>query len=280
MSWRSSGNFRPNNPRPRRGGGSGGGGGGGGGGRNGTPVIDPVLQVLIAITVLLGFTGLIVAISFSAAGGQPTQAQPTTPPAASVPTAPPAAVATEAPATTTAPTEAPAATTPPTEAPAATTAPTEAPAATTPPAAAPGIPTEPVGPALASGTGQQVNLESATGAELVFAQKEVRVTDNLVTLTFANRSDAVPHNWVLIDGDAARVAAINDLADAQQRQLRNALGSVPPPDTPDVLVATQMINPGEEVTVTFEVPGPGTYQFICTYPGHYVGGMQGVLIVE
>ncbi|NCC34158.1 MAG: auracyanin, partial [Chloroflexia bacterium] len=91
MSWRSSGNFRPSNPRPRRGGGSSGGEGGSGGGRNGTPVIDPVLQVLIAITVLLGFIGLIVAISFSGTGGQTTQAQPTTPPAASVPTAPPAA---------------------------------------------------------------------------------------------------------------------------------------------------------------------------------------------
>ncbi|PDW01237.1 plastocyanin/azurin family copper-binding protein [Candidatus Chloroploca asiatica] len=275
MSWRSSGNFRPNNPRPRRGGSSG--GGGGGGGRNGAPLIDPVLQVLIAITVLLGFIGLIVAISFSGAGGQPTQAQPTTPPAASVPTAPPAAVATEAPAAP-APTEAPAAPAP-TEAPAAP-APTEAPAATTPPAAAPGIPTEPFGPALASGTGQQVTLASATGDELIFAEDEVRVADGIVTLTFVNRADVVPHNWVLIDGDAARAAAINDLAEAQNRRLRNALGSVPPPDTPDVLVATQMLNPGEEVTVTFEVPGPGTYQFICTYPGHYVAGMQGVLIVE
>lgn len=40
-----------------------------------------------------------------------------------------------------------------------------------------------------------------------------------------------------------------------------------------------VLNPGEtgEATVTVE---PGTYEIICTLPGHAVAGMVGTLIVE
>jgi uncharacterized cupredoxin-like copper-binding protein len=41
-----------------------------------------------------------------------------------------------------------------------------------------------------------------------------------------------------------------------------------------------MINAGEELSVTFETPGPGTYAFLCTFPGHYQAGMVGELVVE
>ncbi|HEU5090712.1 MAG TPA: plastocyanin/azurin family copper-binding protein, partial [Roseiflexaceae bacterium] len=32
--------------------------------------------------------------------------------------------------------------------------------------------------------------------------------------------------------------------------------------------------------VTFKAPAPGTYTFLCTYPGHYAAGMKGTLTVE
>jgi uncharacterized cupredoxin-like copper-binding protein len=34
------------------------------------------------------------------------------------------------------------------------------------------------------------------------------------------------------------------------------------------------------VTFTFETPGAGTYEFICTFPGHYLAGMKGNLVVN
>lgn len=48
-----------------------------------------------------------------------------------------------------------------------------------------------------------------------------------------------------------------------------------------IVAATDMLGDGESDTITFTVPEePGTYQFICTFPGHYSGGMVGTLVVE
>ncbi len=46
-----------------------------------------------------------------------------------------------------------------------------------------------------------------------------------------------------------------------------------------ILAHTPMSTPGETVQVTFTAPSePGTYRYICTYPGHYVM-MQGTMTV-
>ena len=47
----------------------------------------------------------------------------------------------------------------------------------------------------------------------------------------------------------------------------------------NVIANTEMIGGGEEVTIEFEAPAPGTYTFICSFPGHYVQ-MQGQFIVS
>ena len=54
------------------------------------------------------------------------------------------------------------------------------------------------------------------------------------------------------------------------------------PDQKDrVIAATPLAGPGETVEVTFKVPDrPGTYEFICTFPGHYALGMKGTLTVR
>ena len=54
------------------------------------------------------------------------------------------------------------------------------------------------------------------------------------------------------------------------------------PDYAEQLIAyTEMIGGGETSTVEFTVPEtPGDYDFICTFPGHYQGGMVGILRVK
>jgi len=34
-------------------------------------------------------------------------------------------------------------------------------------------------------------------------------------------------------------------------------------------VYTRMLGGGESDTITFDAPEPGTYIFICSFPGHY-----------
>ncbi len=161
--------------------------------------------------------------------------------------------------------------------------PTAAPAAAQPTAApaagAAAIPTEAVGPALATGSGEAASLGS-DGELLAFDQTSLSVPSGLVTLNFVNNSSAVQHNWVLVEGDATVAAAVNDAAQQQSSAARNAAAAVPLGDTPGLLAATPMVDPGASYSVTFETPGPGTYIYICTFPGHYLAGMVGELVVN
>ena len=52
------------------------------------------------------------------------------------------------------------------------------------------------------------------------------------------------------------------------------------PDTPDVIAATPILDPGEQFELVFQVPEePGEYEFVCTIPGHW-RIMNGLFIVE
>jgi azurin len=56
---------------------------------------------------------------------------------------------------------------------------------------------------------------------------------------------------------------------------------IAPDKKAQVLAATPMAGPGETVETTFKVPtAPGKYEFICTFAGHFVAGMKGVLVVK
>jgi azurin len=48
-----------------------------------------------------------------------------------------------------------------------------------------------------------------------------------------------------------------------------------------VLAKTKMLGPGTSDSVTFTAPGvPGAYDYLCTFPEHYTGGMKGVMTVR
>ena len=52
------------------------------------------------------------------------------------------------------------------------------------------------------------------------------------------------------------------------------------PEVPEVLVYTDMVDPGREFTIYCNAPAePGNYPYICTFPGHWMV-MKGVLVVE
>ena len=46
-----------------------------------------------------------------------------------------------------------------------------------------------------------------------------------------------------------------------------------------VIVHTKLIGGGESDTITFDAPEKGTYEFICSFPGHYMS-MKGKLIIK
>lgn len=51
------------------------------------------------------------------------------------------------------------------------------------------------------------------------------------------------------------------------------------PESEAIIAHTKLIGGGESVTITFDAPEVGTYDFICSFPGHYAI-MKGKFIVE
>ncbi len=151
-----------------------------------------------------------------------------------------------------------------------TAAPTAAPA---PPPAAGGS-----GSAIETGTPDVTIDLLPEPLALAFADTELTAPANaLVTLNFNNQNDlGVQHNWVLVDGSTSVADTVNTAAIANATEL-----FVPPAGTEGGLAWTAMLSVGETGSVTFRAPAdPGTYLYICTFPGHYLGGMVGDFVVE
>ena len=48
-----------------------------------------------------------------------------------------------------------------------------------------------------------------------------------------------------------------------------------------VIANTTLTGPGETAETTFKVPAkPGSYTYLCSFPGHFALGMRGTLIVK
>ena len=54
---------------------------------------------------------------------------------------------------------------------------------------------------------------------------------------------------------------------------------VPTGSEAQVIAHTKLVGAGESDTIEFKAPAPGTYRFLCTFPGHFAT-MQGDMIVK
>lgn len=123
--------------------------------------------------------------------------------------------------------------------------------------------------------GRQIVVEAALG--LQFVQKELAAqTGEKLTLVFKN-PDVVPHNWLL-----ARPGSLQRLGEGCNLMIADPEGLAKHyvPESADVLVYTDMVNPQGEFTIHFDAPAqPGDYPYLCTFPGHWMI-MNGVLRVQ
>lgn len=83
------------------------------------------------------------------------------------------------------------------------------------------------------------------------------------------------HNFVLLKSTA------NAKAFAEKAAMANTTGYMPPDLKPQVIIASTLIGAGEKTEVMFKAPtAPGKYTYLCTFPGHFLAGMTGVLTVK
>lgn len=129
-----------------------------------------------------------------------------------------------------------------------------------------------------SETDAVANLQIEGNDQMQYNKKEFRVKAGQkvrLTLKHVGSMDkkTMGHNWVLLTqgtdimefGQASATAEDNDYI---------------PKDREDQVIAhTKMLGGGESDTIEFDAPPAGTYEFICSFPGH-VALMKGKFIVE
>ena len=87
--------------------------------------------------------------------------------------------------------------------------------------------------------------------------------------------EALAHNWVLLAKEALAPKFIEAGAARPEKDY------IAFEQEFYVLAKTRMLGPGESDSVTFTAPAvPGAYEFVCTFPEHYAGGMKGVMTVR
>jgi plastocyanin len=102
----------------------------------------------------------------------------------------------------------------------------------------------------------------AEGSALEFKPDRISLPAGArVTLRFLNHG-TLPHNLVLMRDDGALDAMAKDAYEAA------STGFVPEGYEDDMAVYTPLLSPDETVEVTFEVPEPGRYTYVCLFPGH------------
>jgi azurin len=120
-------------------------------------------------------------------------------------------------------------------------------------------------------------VELQTGKNLSYVQTELIVqAGEPLALTLKN-PDVVPHNWVLSKpGSLQRVGGLANQLIAQP----DAYARQYVPASDDVLVHTDVVEPGQEQVIYFHAPAvAGRYTYLCTFPGHWMV-MNGVMVVE
>ena len=131
--------------------------------------------------------------------------------------------------------------------------------------------------AESTGGSNEVKLTLEGNDLMQYDKKELKVKEgSTVTLTLKHvgkmAKEVMGHNFVLLKPGT-------DLATFANSAMTAVDNEYIPKDTDRVIVSTKMLGGGESTTITFEAPAIGTYDYICSFPGHY-GLMQGKFIVE
>ena len=136
------------------------------------------------------------------------------------------------------------------------------------------------------GTSKEVKKEDSnsvniglTGNDMMqYSTKELKVkagAEVTLTLRHIGKMDlkVMGHNFVLLKPGIE--IPVFSLEAANAGESKNWI----PNDGKDVIAHTKMVGGGQSTSITFTAPPAGTYDFICSFPGHS-GVMKGKFIVE
>ncbi|MDX1637079.1 MAG: plastocyanin/azurin family copper-binding protein [Balneolaceae bacterium] len=139
----------------------------------------------------------------------------------------------------------------------------------------------PFAPVTAQNSGDEIRTIEITGNDqMKFDVTEITASPGeTITIVLTTVSQlpkmAMAHNVVVLKQDADVTSFVSAAASARNNDF------IPPDLTDQIIAYTPLAGGSETVEVTFTVPeNEGSYEYICSFPGHYMAGMKGTLIVE
>ena len=135
---------------------------------------------------------------------------------------------------------------------------------------------------MTSDEGQQPAVSNVLVIEgndqMQFSTSELRaVAGKPITLTLKHvgkiPKEAMGHNLVILQEGTDEAAFAAKAINAKDTDY------IPASEKASIIAHTKLLGGGEQDTIEFTVDKKGTYNFLCTFPGH-VAMMKGVLIVE
>jgi azurin len=87
--------------------------------------------------------------------------------------------------------------------------------------------------------------------------------------------EVMGHNWILLKAGSDALAFSNAASVAKDT------GYIPPSLKDEIIVHIDLLGPRKSGEVRFNAPTvPGSYPFLCSFPGHCAAGMKGALVVR
>jgi azurin len=139
-------------------------------------------------------------------------------------------------------------------------------------------PAAPQGKPAAPGAGRTVELTG--GDDMKYSMTTISAKPGETIRIRLTSKGTLPkavmaHNVVVLKPGAKVLDFANAAATARDTDY------IPPTMKDQVLAASGLAGPGETVEVTLKVPSaPGSYPYLCTFPGHFAAGMTGKLVVK
>ena len=124
---------------------------------------------------------------------------------------------------------------------------------------------------------EEVQITLNSNDAMKYDMSEIKVMEGQTVVLTLNHTGKLPkeamgHNFVLLNQGVV-------MADWATEAVKAKDNDYIPNGGKDVIAHTKTIGGGESTTVTFTAPAKGTYDFLCSFPGHYAM-MNGKFIVE
>ena len=124
-------------------------------------------------------------------------------------------------------------------------------------------------------TSNELHIES--NDQMQYTTTKLKATTGKITLTLKHigkmEKTVMGHNLVILKPGTDPAAFALKAADAKDTDY------IPASEKTSIIAHTKVIGGGESDTIEFAISEKGTYDFICSFPGHYAI-MEGKLIVE